>query len=173
MTIKNKKYLSTILLAFAFILIAGVVYAAANGQLTFDGNVRLFPPTLDQDAKLIIIPAEDPKPTPNGSKGGMRVVSDDRAEIEVEIHAPDKSVAVSFQLKNDGKVPVVINAVRPINENPDIFAIGGDYDEFDGYRIEPGETEPLTSFAIEVISKQAYADDKYTFTIEMDYEAVQ
>ena len=169
--VKTNKRLSSLLVIFAIVLIAGVVYAAATGQLVFNGMVTL---NAGQNVELIIVPDDDPDPTAKGSTGSMTVSSDGQsADIEVNLIEPGESVTLSFQVENTGDLPALINAITTTNTNAEIV-ISGDYTEIEGETVDIGETFPLFPVDITVTwpgSGDAETDaGTYSFTIELDYE---
>ena len=157
------------------VLLVGVVYAAANGQLTFSGAVTLKPP-ITQDLELKIIP-EPPEPTTvKGSSGSMTVSPDGQsANITVTLTEPGEKVKLSFNVENTGGLDALISDVITDNPNAEIKILDeSDYTDLKGESVKAGEFVFLSAVDIVVgwpvgVDVADYSKP-FEFTIKLEYE---
>ena len=157
--IKNKKRLSTVAVAFAIIFVAGVVYAATAGALTFQGTV-----TIDPNANLVL----------SSSDSSVSISSDGQtATFTIEFADASDTVSVPMKVANEGNVDALIaGAVRGAGGSAGV--------EYSGHEILFDETIPVggdEDFDLEFSLNQADAEvmaglTAFTFTFMLDYDIV-
>ena len=161
---KNKKNLFAILAIFSFILAAGIVYATASGNLTFNGTVNLA-----ANLKLNIVDVSS-----GDDDLGQINLSDDKqsATITVNFKDVDDTVTFSFKVENVGNVDAEITAVTFTGMNgllKDRVTINGGYGDLDGSAVAVGAA--TNSYNITLTCNDASVSGTDTFTIKIEYSA--
>lgn len=167
---KNRKRLATLLIAFSFMFVVGVAYAATNGSLTFTGTATLGAPKVELQIVSVTDEPED------GLSNGKMVVSEDgqSATITAKLAAQNVALDFVFKVENTGEDVAKVLDVITDNSN-EALEIGGDYASIsvNDSTIDVGAFS--NEYTISVMwadgVEHADAEGDVTFTIEIPYEA--
>ena len=177
----SKKQLTVIVIVFAIVLIAGVVYAALTGTLTFTGTTTLYS---SSELELQFVEASETSTSTNGSVATLSLepvdgIPNQRARIEAVFVAEDDAVEFEFKVKNFGTAPAVITYIPMLD--PDVWNIvivGGTFRNLENKVIQPGDTITNNGhpFTISIQMHGAQGEEiepgkAYEFEIGMEYEA--
>jgi len=155
--IKNKKRLSTMVVAFAIIFAAGVVYAATTGALTFQGTV-----TLDPDVSLVLSSTD-----PNVD------ISTDGQIATFTIQLPDASddLDIDMTVTNEGNTAAIIaDALRDQGGSAGLIITG--YDVLFDKDLDVGAHEDFTlNFSLDPTDQDVQDGmTVFSFTFMLDYQ---
>ena len=155
--IKNKKRLSTLAIVLAVVFVAGVVYAATAGALTFQGTV-----TLDPDVSLVLS-SDDPNVsiTVDGQIATFTLELPDASdEVEVDMTVTNEgntAAKIADDLRDKGgSAGLLIEGYEPILDQ--VLDVGEDEDFTLKFSLNP--TDPDVQAGATV----------FTFTFMIDYE---
>jgi hypothetical protein len=169
---KNQRKLTTLGLVFALMLIAGVVYAAVSGTLTFNGTVILG----GGEFGLKIVELDGSHLITNGEIEVDVAADGQSATFTVTLEGPGDYADIWFEIQNTGSLDFDVASVGGVPIS--VTASGtGDTDAIItgltfpamGDTIYAGTAEDAV-FSVEW--DDAYPDeaDVYTFTVTLDYE---
>lgn len=170
---KNRK-LYTLLLLFALTLIAGIVYAATSGVLTFGGTVNF-----GDTVELAIVDLTDSGPTDANSTIKVNKIDNQTVEFTVSLAAPGDEVSMSFFVENIGTLPATVKDYDLTFDGSDDldglpFVIGGDFTDVIDEVIAVGDTYPGL-FAMDITFKRLdnyvkEIKDEYNVKLSLNYE---
>ena len=155
--IKNKKRLSTLAIVLAIVFAAGVVYAAAAGALTFQGNVNL-----DPNVSLVLTSAIDNDPRVSISSDGQS------ATFTIQLPDENANEVVGLRVTNNGNIDAkTADDIRDYFASQAVVITG--YDDIEGESIAIGDH---IDFSLDFSLDETHIGDLtvFTFTFLLDYE---
>jgi len=168
---KNQRKLVKLGSVFALVLVAGVVYAALSGTLTFNGVVNL-----GGNVELTIIDTDDHQ-YPNGVEVDVEVAGDGQsADFTVTLNSSDDYATIRFEIENTGTLPAEVTSITaPIvvestDGDPDAVIVTLTFPDVTDV-LDPGD---IVLAYIDIVwdDDPLYEEEEgeFTFTIELDYE---
>jgi len=173
---KNQRKLAALGLVFALMLIAGTVYAALSGTLTFDGTVILS----GGDVELTI--EYYPEESSVSGYGDIELISNDgqTATFTVTLKEPGEYAYVPFDIRNTGSLDAEITAVNlsggvtavdPTGNDPDAVILTESFPSL-GTQDALIDVGDYKTYYFEIEWDEDYSSEtgEYTFTVTLDYE---